>query len=230
MEIKETIQNVTENLGDNKGAILTVVAVLGTLATAVLTVRATLKAKESIDEHGGIINKEVATDIVKAVAPAAAMLTVTIISEVAAHKADVAKYAALAAVVADSKKVEQITKKVTGKDIKAKAEECNATISKSKERWYDAYSGLWFETDLQTLLDAISDVKNVYAEMPFKGYVSVDNFYNRITDNIPASMQNSEWDAEDGIVDLEFDAALDENLIPYRIFRFSIDPKHRDID
>ncbi len=114
----EMLNNVATKLGENKGGILTGVTIVGAIATTALTALATWKIKTIIDKNDGVIDKNVVKDCVKvSVLPAGALL-ITVFSAAGAHKAEVAKYGALAALYAsDSKKIEDLTKKLGKKEV-----------------------------------------------------------------------------------------------------------------
>lgn len=113
----EMVNNVVTKLGENKGGILTGVTIVGAIATTALTALATWKIKTIIDKNDGVIDKNVVKDCVKvSVLPAGALL-ITVFSAAGAHKAEVAKYGALAALYAsDSKKIEDLSKKLVNKN------------------------------------------------------------------------------------------------------------------
>ena len=239
MNVKGMIDNVAREVGENKSTLLTIGAVLGVAATAVTTIIGSFKAKELMDNHEGKIEFNTVIALGKCYIVPLVLAGGTIICIVCAHKTDAAKYAALAAVYAsDSKKVDSLVKKIENKSDK---EPCDTDAAKQavvqvadgssdELRFWDEYLGRFVKTNFRELQQATENLNNeVHGTNGGVGVLR--DFYREISDvdhnaDVICGDCSIGWNNEDGIIGLEYDGALDDNLKPYVIYRFNQEP-HR---
>ena len=261
MKVKEFVTEVATKASDNKGGILTGVTIFGALATTALTAIAAWKVKDIIDKNNGVIDKNVVKDCVKVTVLPAGALLITVFSAAGAHKAEVAKYGALAALYAsDSKKLEDLTKKLGKKDVitvdkdgKLVKEDPVEAVNKSsayegstdelnvdqktlnkKIKILDKYTGQEIDCSINDILRAVkatNDIlfdKDPYSDEIHKVY-AWDSFYEELGVELRGSVNKSAgWTTDDGLINVEFDGAIDNNMQLYYTFKFNTDP--HDID
>lgn len=239
MNVKGMIENVAREAGENKSTILTIGALLGVGVTMVTTIVGSFKAKELMDNHEGPIELNTVIALGKCYIVPLVLAGGTITCIVCAHKTDAAKYAALAAVYAsDSKKVDHLVKKIEGKTDEKQSEQNStekqtvqiADGSSTELRFWDEYLGRFVKTNFKELQYAIDNLNNeLHGENG--GTVPVRSFYHELYDvddnaEVICGDCGTGWNSEDGIISLEYDGALDDNLKPYVIYRFNQEP-HR---
>jgi len=263
MKVKEFVTEVATKASDNKGGILTGVTIFGAVVTTALTAVATWKIKEIIDKNDGVIDKNVVKDCVKVTVLPAGALLITVFSAAGAHKAEVAKYGALAALYAsDSKKIEDLTKKLgkkengvtVDKDGKLVKENSVAEVTNKSSAYdgdtnelnvdqkvlnkkikiLDKYTGQEIDCSINDILRAVkatNDIlfdKDPYNDEIHKVY-AWDSFYEELGVELRGSVNKSAgWTTDDGLINVTFDGAIDDNMQLYYTFKFNTDP--HDID
>lgn len=233
MSVKEKMSNFSKELineaSENKSTILTILAVAGVAGTLVTSTIAALKTKEKIDAANGAINKDNIGDIVKYYIPVALSTGVTITCVICAHKADMAKYAALAAVYAsDSKKLESLSKeisdRITDKTVKSERDiPVNNDSVDEKFQFYDTFTGTYIWTSYRKLLEACNCINELLHD---EINVHCKDFYDILSHETGESINDADyyWNHNDGALSLEFGAMLNDNFEMYRTVKFSRNP------
>lgn len=234
-------------ISDNSPAILTGLAVAGTVMTAYLTGRATFKAAEIIHEdeaRGGTAGdrrqriKERTTLVWKLYLPAASSAVATIAFIIAANRIGTRRATALAAAYAISERAfEQYKDKVVEK------------IGSRKERSYrdeiaqehvtrnpppenlvwdesgsvlccDLFTGRYFLSDMESLRRAANDVNH---QVNNDYYASLSDFYDRVGLEKTSMSDDFGWNS-DKLLELDFSTAMTPSGKPCLTFDFRVAP------
>lgn len=240
----------TEKLAiDNSPTILTAVAVVGSLSTAYLTGKASFKAaklieddrfRRSLHEMGRPAETKDKVKLVwKEYIPPAAVGSLTVMCIVGANRIGSKRAAAMAAAYSISEKafteyrekvVEKIGKnKERGYRDEIAQEQIDRNPVSSKEviitgngdvLCYDAYSGRYFNSKMETLKQAQNDTNY---QVLSQGYASLSDFYERV--GLPATDASEEvgWTV-DKKLELEFSTTLSDDGRPCISFSFYVAP------
>lgn len=259
MKMTETLTKIANTTNQNKGTIFTIGACVGVVGTVIFSALGAIRAKQHLDEADGVVTKETVGKVAIDIAPAAITAGLTITCVILAHKTEVAKYAAIAAVYAkDSKTVESITSKVKidkdGNitiDPKDKVDtNTDEIFNKNGEvlteevatlgtlRIFDRYSGQWYDCTIEDIRRAVRRTNDellaacsnygigVYAADTF--YYDMQSYAHNGGITKPELLEGMGWTGDDGAVEVEFDAELDDNLRPYYTINFITKPHNID--
>lgn len=206
LPVKAITKTVMKSIGDNSPTILTALAVTGVITTTVLAVRATPKALIKVDDEiarrdADAINAHLTkrdwvyltwTDYI----PAAAMGLATIACIVGANTVNLKRQAALiSAFSLTDTAFREYREKVTETFGEAKEKNVRDEVAKDRiaknpvndneiimtgsgvQLCYDALSGRYFESDVESIRKAENDINRV---IMFDGNASLNEFYDRI--------------------------------------------------
>lgn len=249
MGLIEIVKRAERLAVDNSPAILTAIAVTGTLTTAFLTGRATFKAAELIaDEEYSfrpremehrLDNKEKFILVWKTYIPAAGTGIITVVCIVFANRIGTRRAAAVAAAYTISERAfteykEKVVEKLgTAKDQKIRDEIAQDRVSRNpvvehdilvtgggEVLCYEAFTGRYFKSDMETLKKAQNDLNYT---MLNEGYVSLSDFYNKI--DLPTTSYSDEigW-TSDKLIELDFSTTLSEDGRPCISIDFMVAP------
>ena len=235
---------------DNSPNILTAIGVTGTAVTAYLAGRASFKAAEVLAEteyYEDTEEKDILAlslrDKVeltwKLYIPAAGSFVMTIACIIAANRIGTRRAAAMAAAYSLSEKAfEEYKKKVVDKMGENKEQAVRDEIAQDhidqnpvKDReviitgigdvlCYDAYSGRYFQSDVQSLRAAMNDVNQ---QVVNSYYASLTDFYDRIGLARTSISDDVGWNA-DKLLNLEFSTGMTEDKRPCIHVDFNVAP------
>jgi hypothetical protein len=235
-------------LVDNSPTILTVIGATGTLVTAYLTGKATFKAAELIREvesragtaeDGWPVIKERGKLVWKLYIPAASTAFFTVGAIVCANRIGMRRAAALAAAVSISERAfEEYREKIAQKLGKAKEQAARDEIAQDRVTnnpvglreviltsggsvlCYDAYTGRYFLSDVESLKKAQNDLNY---RILHDYYASLSDFYDLI--GLPPTSMSGEvgWNS-DKMLELEFSTVLSEDNRPCIVIDLKVVP------
>ena len=247
-----TLQSLAGRLGkfaaDNSPVILTAVAVTGTLTTAYLTGRATIKAVNVLrfEEPLSVpfTPKERIKHCWKFYIPAVTTAGLTIAAIVCANRIGTRRAAALAAAYTISEKAfEEYRSKIVEKLGAKKEQAFRDEIAQDRVTrnpvgareviiatggqvlCYETFTGRYFYSDIETLRKAQNDLNQ---EILRNLYGSLSDFYDLV--GLPHTAVSGEigWNA-DNLLELQFSAVLAEDGRPCISVEFSAQPyRHYD--
>lgn len=202
--INNLASNANQFVKTNSGAILTTVAVAGTVSTAVLTGRAVLKSSYILQDEE--LSRKEKLDFVlkthwKDLAPVAVSGGATVAAIVMANRVEARKAAAMAAAYGISERAFQEYKdKVISKVGDAKAQAIRDEIAQERVEKFppenaqiiitgggevlcmDAWSGRYFESQMEEIHSAVNKVNH---EILNHQYASLSTFYDYV--GLPAT-------------------------------------------
>lgn len=227
---------------DNSPAILTAIGITGTVTTAYLTGKASVKAHRILEEQRKTIDdmtvREETKLVWKVFAPPVVSGAATITCIICATRIGTRRAAAMAAAYSVSEKAwaeykEKVVEKLGHeKEEKIRAEVAQNRIDKNPVSTreviitgggdvlcYDSISGRYFQSNVETLRRAQNDInQQILTDM----FASLYDFYNKI--GLPTTPYSNEvgWNA-DVLLELEFSTVLAEDGRPcisleYRLF------------
>jgi Family of unknown function (DUF6353) len=250
MTLSNIVKQVEKIVKDQAPTILTAVSVTGLITTAVLTGRASIKAKAILDDVAekeyvahGTCEPRSFIETVKLVwtvyIPPVGVGAGTIICMVAANRIGTRRAAALAAAYSLSEKAfveykDKVVEKLgQNKEQKVRDEiaqdQVNANPVSSREvimtglgmvLFYDSITGRYFESNVEYLRKAQNDIN---AQILNDMYASLSDFYNLI--GLPETPYSSEvgWNAEN-LLTLNFSAVLADDGRPCISVNYDVSP------
>lgn len=242
MDLHEIAKRAAKLAVDNSSTILTAIGVTGVVTTAVLTGRATFKASvlilEKEEETDNCLRpKEMAELTWKLYVPAIGTGAVSIASIIYANRIGTRRAAAVAAAYTLSERAfaeyrEKILEKVgEKKETEYRDELAQDRVRKNPPReviiiegnsvlCYDAYTGRYFTSNVETLKKAQNDIN--YAVLN-SYYASLTDFYEKI--GLPRTSSSDEfgWNS-DKMLELKFSAVLTEEQKPCMSIEFAVAP------
>jgi hypothetical protein len=242
MDLHEIAKRATKLVVDNSSTILTAIGVTGVVTTAVLTTRASFTAavvilEEEKDVDRALTPREMAELTWKFYVPAAVTGAVTVASVIYANRIGTRRAAAVAAAYTLSERAfteyqEKILQKVGAKkEAEYRDELAQDRIRKNPVReviiiegnsvlCYDAYTGRYFTSNVETLKKAQNDVNH---QVLNSYYASLTDFYDKI--GLPKTSSSDEvgWNS-DKMLELRFSAALSEDQKPCMSIEFAVAP------
>jgi hypothetical protein len=229
MNFNDILKRAGKFTADNSPAILTAIAVTGTLTTALLTGRATLKAADILrDESQALEPKEKVALVWKFYVPATASACATIVCIILANRIGTRRAAGLAAVYAISEKAfDEYKHKVAEKFGESQERELRDEIAQDQVTrtsnlsemviigggsvlCYDAFTGRYFLSDMEALRKAQNDLNHKVLN---DYYASLTDFYDLI--GLPRTSYSDEvgWNS-DSQLELQFSTVLSEDGRP----------------
>ncbi len=249
MTLMEMVKRTEKLVINNSPAILTALGVTGTITVAFLTGKATFKAAELIadeeyrirplEKNHPLDNKEKFLIVWKAYIPAAGAVVLTIVCVVYANRIGNRRAAAIAAAYSLSEKAfteykEKVVEKLGEHKERAVRDELaqdrvNRNPSSEHEvvitgngevLCYDAFTGRYFKSDMETLKKAQNDTNYLVLN---DSYASLSDFYNKI--DLPTTSYSDEvgWNT-DKLLELNFSTCLSEDGKPCISIDFVVAP------
>lgn len=238
MNIRKFMKNSEKFLGDNSPAILTGIGIAGTVATAVLTAKATIHATNrvnglALELHDLPSLKETIKLTWVLYIPPVLMGCATVTSIFFANRIGTRRAAALATAYTLSERAySEYRDKIVEKLGEKKEQEARSEIATDQIRgnpnttvvinndtesmFYDQFSGRYFKSTMEEVKKAQNDTNYEILNM---GYASLNEFYQRI--GLPYTEAGEElgWTTDDKL-SLEFSAVLNELSQPVCTFNF----------
>lgn len=248
MNLKLLLKNVEKFVVDNSPSILTGVGVIGTVTTAVLAGTASYKAGKILENERWVVQqspdippltqREEFEMVWTLYIPSVVVGTFTIVAIVGANRIGSKRAAALAAAYSLSEKafteyrhkiVETLgkNKEQQARDelaqerfTRSEGKSAEVVIATGKVLCYDAFSGRYFESDMETLKKAQNDT-NYQIINDFSA--SLTDFYDRI--GLPPNSMSNEvgWNM-DKLLEVEFTTVLSEDGRPCIAIDFNVVP------
>lgn len=243
MNFEEITRRLAKLTADNSPAILTGIAVAGTITTAVLAGKAAVKAHDILREEEArwktdeLEPKYKVQVTWKLFLPPATSAAITIACIIAANQIGSRRAAAIAAAYSLSERAyteyrEKVVEKVgrnkeQGYRDEIIQERVNETppsreiiIAGGEVLCYDKFTGRYFTSDMETLKSAQNainyQINNDY-------YASLTDFYNRIGLRPTGMSDEVGWNS-DKLLELSFSSALAEDGRPCLAFDFAVVP------
>lgn len=231
-------------LSDNAPTILTSLAIVGTVTTTVLAVRATPQAIRDIwdaesEQTDPLTNVEKVKISAKGYIPAAIMGGVTIGCIIGAHGIHNRRQAALISAysIADAALKEYQTKVIEtigkNKELKVRDDIAKDTLEKNpvgssevyitgtgEHLCYDSLSGRYFKSDIETIRKAENDIN---AEVVNGMYTSQNDFYRKIGLHPVALGEEMGW-RTDNMLDISFSTQMSEDNQPCICLNYRVSP------
>lgn len=249
MSFKHILKSTEKFVVDNSPSILTGIGVVGAVTTAVLAGTASYKAGVILENERWIVEKkpevppldrrEELALVWHLYIPAAFVGTITVISIVGANRVGSKRAAALAAAYSLSEKafteyrykiVETLGK---NKEQQARDELAQERfdrtptpsaevlmIASGKVLCYDAYTGRYFESDMETLKKAQNDTNY---QIINNWSASLSDFYERIGLSTTPMSDEVGWNSEK-LLEVEFSTVLSEDGRPCISINFNVVP------
>lgn len=235
MNLGEAFKRLEKLVVDNSPTILTAIGVTGTLTTAYLTGRASIKAAEIlIDAETRLPGRELTSQekvrlVWKLYIPAVGTAVVTIAAIIGANRIGTRRAAALAAAYSVSEKAfEEYRTKVIEKLGERKEEAVRDEIAQDRVKrdpvddrtvivsgrgevlCYEAYTGRYFKSDMETLRKAENDINR---QVIHDGFASLGDFYDLV--GLPKTSVSDEigWTSEKPL-EIHFSSVLSNDNIP----------------
>lgn len=249
MDLNGILRRVTKIAADNSPVILTAIGVAGTLATAYLSGKATIKAfieiqeeQLSMDLHGedrSLTSKEKASLVWKYYIPPVATGAVTISCIIMANRIGTRRTAALAAAyVVSERAFEEYKTKVVerigrGKEEKIRDEIAQDRVSNAPVEsrqviiagtgeilCLEGHTGRYFQSDMESLRKAANDLNGMIIQ---DMYASLTDFYNLI--GLPRTSGSDElgWNV-DSQLELAFSATIATDGRPCMVMSYKTAP------
>jgi hypothetical protein len=239
MNFNEILKRAGKFTTDHSPAILTAIAVTGTLTTAVLVGKASIKAADILrDESQALEPKDKVALVWKFYVPAAGVACATIACIILSNRIGTRRAAGLAAVYAISEKAfdeykSKVVERLGEKEEQSIRDEIAqdrvtrtsnlsemVVIGSGSVLCYDAFTGRYFLNDMESIRKAQNDlngkVLNDY-------YASLTDFYNLI--GLPPTSYSDEvgWNS-DSQLELQFSTTLSEDGRPCLSVDFKVTP------
>lgn len=232
---------------DNSPTILTAIGVVGTISTAILSGRASIKAadilrEKKIDaeiENEQISTKEKVLAVWQEFLPPVGSGVLTLAAIIGANRVSVRRAAALAAAYSLSEKTakeykEKIVEKLgLNKEQQARDELAQKRVNDNplqsqqviitgngEVMCYDMQSGRYFKSSMETLRRVQNDINQ---EVLANGYATLRDFYAML--NLKATPYSDEigW-TQDELLDMQFSTVLSDDGQPCIAFEFNYVP------
>lgn len=238
MSLSQVAKKFEKLLTDNSPVLLTSVGVAGTIATAVLTGKASFEAAQILNETEPLEPKEKVELVWKLYIPPVIVGAGTVSAIVLANRIGTRRAAAMAAAYTISEKAyAEYREKVVEKLGEAKEQEVRDEIAQQRVNanppnneviivdngdvlFLESYTGRYFKSSMETVKKALNDTNyQMYSDM----YASLGDFQQRI--GLPRTSLSEEvgWTVEDKI-EIEFSATLTEDQRPCIVMNYIVAP------
>lgn len=245
MVFEELAKRLGRFTTDNSPAILTGIAVAGTITTAYLTAKASVKAVDIIREEA--IRWDVTTSDVfprykfqatwRLYIPAASSAALTIACIIGANRIGTSRATAMAAAYSLTERAyneyrEKVVEKIGSNKERVYRDEIiqervrndpayrEVIVSGLDVLCYDKFTGRYFTSDMETLKKAQNDT-NYQINSDY--YASLTDFYNRIGLRPTGMSDEVGWNS-DRLLELSFSSVLADDGRPCLAFEFTVVP------
>lgn len=239
MNIKNILRTSERFVGNNSPAILTGIGVAGTVATAVLTGKASVRAHEILREEPVTTPQDKVKLVWKEFVPPVLVGSVTITSIVFANRIGTRRAAALAAAYSVSEKafseykekvVEKIGEKkeqvikdeVAQKQVLDKPQKTSDVIvvGDNEILVYEPLNDRYFKSTMERLMQAQNKVNH---ERLNQNYISLNDFYNAAGLKTTGMGEQLGWNL-DHALELDFSTVLTEDNRPCLVMGYVFPP------
>lgn len=245
MNFKVLAKNSLNFIQKNQSTILTALGVAGLVSTAGLTAHATYKATCKIHNEGFEVEdltvKERFLLTWRLYIPPFLMGAVSVACIIGAHSADVKKNAALAGLYTLTEEtLQDYRKKVVERIGEKKEEEIHGEVmqeklnrnpasnnqvifsGKGETLFYDAYSGRYFKSDIETIRQIQNDLNQ---EMLFGfAWTPINNLYCSLGLGTIKMGEDIGW-TPDNLIDIKFDTMIADNNEPCIVINLNAEPR-----
>lgn len=233
-----SLNQLEETLHSQAPTILTSVGVAGTLTTAVMTAQASFKAARILSEESPYLEpKEKLALTWKCYIPPVIVGSLTVAAIVGANRIGVRRAAGIAAAYSlaerahseykdevrktfGEEKEQKVRDRVAQKQVDRTPGSADIIISGREVLCYEAYTGRYFKSDMETLKKAQNDFNYKVLN---EGYASLSEFYDLIGRPHTDYSDLVGWQY-DRILELEFSTVLAEDGSPCLSFSFHYEP------
>ena len=248
MNIRDIFKNTGKYLTDNSPAVLTGVGVAGTVATAVLTGRATIHATRMIDDDidkNGLDSKYEYT-VQRAVKlvwplyiPPVVVGTITVTSIVAANRVGTRRAAALAAAYTISERsFQEYREKVVERLGETKEQKVRDEIAQDQvdrnpvgnreiiisnngdQLFFESYTGRYFQSTMEDVKKAMNDTNY---QMFRDQYASLGDFQRRVGLPLTDISEEVGWTV-DKPLDIAFHGVISDDQRPCIAIQYRVEP------
>jgi len=243
-KIERLVRTTGESINKNSPTILTGIGVTGVISTTALAIKGTILAVEVIDDEESyakrkFTNREKLELVWKLYLPTAASGIITIAAIVGSNHISSKRNAALMSLysVADSalKEYQDKVIEMFGEKKEAKVRDEIAQdkldenpvhdiiiTSKGEHLFFDALSGRYFRSDVET----VRRVQNDFNELLFNDmFVPLNEFYDMLGLEGTEMGRNTGWDVQKGKLDIKFSAKIAADGEPCIVLGYSIEPR-----
>lgn len=242
--ISDWAKKASKFTADHSPAILTAVAVTGSVMTAYLTGKAAFEASNIIalrenDEQVSMTTEEKVKFAWRLFIPAAGSGVMTVVCIIAANRIGTRRAAAMASAYMISEKAfetykDKVVEKIGSNKEREIRDEiaqdlvCDHPVANNEVviingdvLFLDAYSGRYFRSDMETVKHAQNAVNHMINS---DFYASLTDFYNYV--GLPSTSVSNEvgWNT-DRLLEIEFSTALADNKQPCIVITFSVIPR-----
>lgn len=241
MTLIEVAKRLEKMTLDNSASICTAIGVVGTVATALLTGKATIKAVRILDEKTDkhTSNKAKAKLVWMLYIPPVGVGAVTVVSIIGANRIGSRRAAAIAAAYSISEKAfteykEKIIEKIGAKkEIGFRDEVAQDQVNRNPVGQreviitgngdvlcYDSLTGRYFNSSVETLRKAENEInKKILSD----NYASLSEFYDRIGLSNTVISEEIGWNL-DNMLELECSTTLSEDNKPCVVVNYKCTP------
>lgn len=244
MNLVRAIRRAEKFTIDNSPLILTVVGVTGTVTTAVLTGKATVKAVRLIDDENEVdpetlTNKDKVKLTWHLYIPAVGVGVTTIACVIGANRIGMRRAAAMAAAYSVSERAfEEYREKIVEKIGESKEREARDDLAQDRVNkksvsdsqvivtgggdvlCFDQYTARYFQSDMETLKKAQNDLNYKILN---NFYASLNDFYDKIGITRISHGDEVGWNS-DRMVELVFSTTMSDDNRPCIAIDFDVSP------
>lgn len=239
MDFRTNIKVLGENINKHSPSIMTALGVIGTISTAILASRATIKAYSILVEDIEPLDKFKQTW--KLYLPAAVSGVGTIGCIIAVNQVHLERTAALTSLYSLTDiAFKEYQKKVVELVGSKKEDLLRGELSQDKldqhpigdreviftgngdHLFFDVLSARYFRSDIETVRKIINDFN---VELLTEMYKPLNDFYYELGLEATGMGNNLGWNVENGILDVKFSAKIAENSEPCIVIDYRIQPR-----
>jgi hypothetical protein len=244
MNFRQIVRTAGEKANKNSPTILTGVGVAGLISTVVLSIRGTILAVEVIDDEEfyakrKLTDKEKIEAVWKLYIPTLASSVITVAAIIGSNHISSRRSAALVSLysVADQalKEYQEKVVEIFGekKETKVRDEIAQDKLdrnpvhdiiitNKGEYLFFDALSGRYFRTDMET----VRRVQNDFNELLFNDmFVPLNDLYDMLGLEGTDMGRDIGWDVQKGKLDIKFSAKIATDGEPCIVLGYSIEPR-----
>lgn len=244
--VKRFLKTAEKLAADNSPAILTSIGVVGTVTTAALTAKATIKAdrillRDTYENQSNVFFQHDVKDRVnltwRCYIPPVVMGTATVVCIVGANRVGTRRAAAMAAAYTISEKTfedyrakvveklgdtkeQQVRDEVAQERVRKDNGHQGVVVATGKVLCYDAYSGRYFESSMEEIKKAQNDLN--YKVLNY-GYASLNEFYDSLGLGETSVGEEVGW-RSDQMLELEISSVLSDDQRPCISINYRVDP------
>ena len=245
MNFKSIFKTAASFIKCHDTAILSGIGVIATVGAVVAAVKATPKCMDILTkaDEEGCTNVEKAKRVLPAAAPTVVLTGVSIAANLASHKISSDRISGLVSAYDIAQKIHEgykaKVKEEVGEekelDIQQKALNQQAISAKDmmnvpvatghgNDLFYDSWSGRWFLSDVTYIRKVLNELNR---DMMNQTFVSLNEFYQSIGLDTTECGEELGWLLDYGLIDISFDAGLNDLEKPFTVMNFIEKPVYR---